>query len=169
AARRSPDRWSSGRAAAATSPEQLLGQARVRRSSSATATAADRHAKRHVAGEPRPCCRAGMSASVVPGHHLEVFMSRAPIAVLVFDPRIRKPNVPVVVRQLVLACPPRDLLGCPVRPAIAVLPAAVALVQEPLVVPLELVIEDDAPDTPALVAQARLSPLVSGVDPGVMR
>jgi hypothetical protein len=45
-------------------------------------------------------------------------------------------EVPIVVRQFMLACPARNLFGLPVRPAVAILLAAVALVQEALIVAL---------------------------------
>ena len=47
---------------------------------------------------------------------------------------------------------------------VAVAAAAIAFVEEPLVVPLQLVVEDDAADAPASVADARLSALVGAVD-----
>ena len=92
-----------------------------------------------------------------------------PVAVLVLDPGVRKPDVPIVVRQLVLARPPRDLLGLAIRPAVAVLLAAIALVQEALIVALQLVVEDDAPNPAALAAEALLGALVGAIDLGVVR
>ena len=80
-----------------------------------------------------------------------------------------KVHVPVVVRQLVLPRPPRDLFGLSIRPAVAVLLAAIALVQEPLIVALQLVVEDDAPNPPALVPEALLGALVGAIDLGVVR
>lgn len=75
--------------------------------------------------------------------------------------------MPVVVRQSVLTRPPRDLPGFAIRPAI--LPAAIALVEESLIVPLELVVQDDATDPPALVPEALLRTLVGAIDLGVVR
>ena len=77
--------------------------------------------------------------------------------------------MPIVVRQLVLPRPPRNLFGLTVRPAVAVLLAAIALVQEPLIVALQLVVEDDAPNPTALAAEALLGALVGAIDLGVVR
>ena len=77
--------------------------------------------------------------------------------------------MPVVVRQLVLPRPPRDLFGLAIRPAVAVLLAAIALVEEPLIVALELVVEDDAPDPSALAPESLLGALVGAIDLGVVR
>ena len=86
------------------------------------------------------------------GHDLEILVPRAAISVLVLDPRVRKPDVPIVVRQLVFTRPTRNLFRLTVRPAVAVLVASVALVQEALIVALQLVVEDDAPNPTALAA-----------------
>jgi hypothetical protein len=77
--------------------------------------------------------------------------------------------VPIVVRQIVLTCPPCNLFGLTVRPAVAVFLAAIALVQEPLVVALELVVEDDASNPTALAAETFLDALVGAIDVVVMR
>jgi hypothetical protein len=61
-------------------------------------------------------------------------------------------------------CPANDLLSLPVRASVAVLPSAVALVQEALVVALHLVVERDAPDAPTTVADALLGTFVGAVD-----
>ena len=96
-------------------------------------------------------------------------MPRAAVSVLVLDPRIREADVPIVVRQLVFPRPPRNLFGLAVRPAVAVLLAAIALVQEALIVALELVVEDDAPNPTALAAETLLGALVGAIDLGVVR
>ncbi|MBY0496319.1 MAG: hypothetical protein K2Y23_19090 [Cyanobacteria bacterium] len=93
-----------------------------------------------------------MGAAIVAGHDLEILVPRAAVSVLVLDPGVRKPDVTVVVRQLVFPGPSGNLFGLTVWPAVAVLLAAIALVQEALIVALELVVEDDAPDTAASVA-----------------
>ena len=92
---------------------------------------------------------AGVGAAIVAGHYLEVLMPRAAVAVFVLDAGIGEPDVPIVVRQIVFTCPPRNLFGLTVRPAVAVLRASVALVEESLIVALQLVVEDDAPDPAA--------------------
>jgi hypothetical protein len=92
-----------------------------------------------------------VGAAVVAGHHFEVLMPRPTVSVLVLDPRVREPDVPIVVRQVVLTRPPCNLFGLTVRPAVAVLLPSIALVQEALIVALELVVEDDPPDLAASI------------------
>jgi hypothetical protein len=91
-------------------------------------------------------------------------MPRAAISVFVLDSGIREPDVPVVVRQLVFPRPPRDLVGLAVRATVAVLLAAIALVEESLIVTLEFVVEDDAPHPAALASKALLGALVGAID-----
>ena len=69
-----------------------------------------------------------MGATVVGGDNLDVFMPRAALPVFVLDTGVRKPDVTIVVRQFVLARPPRDLAGLAIRPPVAVLLASIALV-----------------------------------------
>ncbi len=110
-----------------------------------------------------------MGAAVVGGDNLDVLMPRAAVPVLVLDAGIREPDVPIVVRQFVLARPPRDLGGLAIRPAVAVLLASIALVEEPLIVALELVVEDDAPNPAALASQAFVGALIGAIDLGIVR
>ena len=78
-------------------------------------------------------------------------MPRAAVAVFVLDTGIRKPDVPIVVRQIVFTRPPCNLFGLTARPPVAVLLAAIALVEESLIVALQLVVEDDAADLAASI------------------
>ena len=87
----------------------------------------------------------------------------------VLDPGIGKVHVLVAVRQVVLTSPSRDLFRFAIRPTVAVLSASIALVQEPLIVPLELVVQDHSPDSAALLSEALLGALVGAIDLGVMR
>ena len=74
----------------------------------------------------------------------------ATIAVFVLDAGIREPDVPIVVRQFMLTRPPCNLFGTTVRPPVAVLLAAIAFVEESLILALELVVEDDPSDLAAM-------------------
>ena len=112
---------------------------------------------------------AGVGATVMGGDDLDVLMPRAAVPVFVLDAGIREPDVPIVVRQLVLARPPRDLGGLAIRPAVAVLLPSIALVEEPLIVALELVVENDAPNPAALASQAFVGALIGAIDLGVVR
>jgi hypothetical protein len=68
------------------------------------------------------------------GDDLEVLVPPETVPVFVFDARIGKAHVPVVVRQAVLARPPRDVLRFAIRPAVAVFPNAIVFVEESLIV-----------------------------------
>jgi hypothetical protein len=118
---------------------------------SAAAATADRASDREIAGESGLGGAAGVGAAVVAGDHFNVLMPRAAVTVFVLDAGIRESDVPIVVRQLVFPRPTRNLFGLTVRPAVAVLLAAIAFVEEALIVALELVVEDDAPDPAASV------------------
>jgi hypothetical protein len=100
----------------------------------------------------------------VAGHDLEILMPRATVSVLVLNPRVREPDVPIVVRQLVFPSPPCNLFRRTIRPAIAVLLAAIALVEKSLILALQLVVEDDAPDPAASASQSLLRALVGAID-----
>jgi hypothetical protein len=110
-----------------------------------------------------------VGAAIVGGDDLEILMPRAAVSVLVLNPRIREPDAPVVIGKFMLPRPAGNLFGLTVRSPIAVLPAAIGLVEEPLVVPLELVIQDDAIDSRALFAEALLGALVDAIDVRVVR
>jgi hypothetical protein len=103
------------------------------------------------------------------GHDLEVLVSRAAVSVLVLDPSVRKPDVPIVVRQVVFPRPSGNLFGLTVRPAVTVFLAAIALVEESLIVALQLVVEDDAPNPTAIAAETLFGAFVSAIDVGIVR
>jgi hypothetical protein len=103
------------------------------------------------------------------GDDLQILMAGTAIAVVVLDSSIGETDVAIVVRQLVLTCPLRDLVWLAVRPSVAILFPSIALVQEPLVVPFELVVQDHAIYSPTLVAEPLLSAEVGGVDLRVVR
>lgn len=67
-------------------------------------------------------------------------------------------------RDLSFTRPPCDLFGRFVRPTVAVLLAVIALVEESLIVALKLVVEDDASNPTAVVAESLLGALVGAVD-----
>jgi hypothetical protein len=110
-----------------------------------------------------------MGSPVVAGDDLDVFVSQPPVAVLELDARVGEVNAVVEVRQPVLPRPGADLVLQPAGSAGAFSSAPIALLQEPLVLALQLVVEDDAPDPAALLAQARLGASVGAVDLRVVR
>jgi hypothetical protein len=70
----------------------------------------------------------------------------------------------VLVRQVVFASPSCDLLRLPVRSSVAILPAAITLVQEPLVIAFEFAVEYDAVHSTAPFAEALFGAQVGAVD-----
>src|SRR5437867_520232 len=73
-------------------------------------------------------------------------MIQSAIGVLVFDPRVREMNVPIEVRQVVLASPVLNLRSIAVGTTIAVAAATIPLLQKLLVLALQVVVENDPLD-----------------------
>src|SRR5262249_51786362 len=86
------------------------------------------------------------------GDHLQVLVPRAAVTVVVLNPHIRKSHVAIVVRQVVFAGPLSDLDRVAVGPTVRVPFAAVPLLQEPLIVALELVVEHDTANATAFAS-----------------
>jgi hypothetical protein len=82
-----------------------------------------------------------MGTAIVTGHYLDIPMARSAVAIFVVDASVGKVDLLVIVRKATLSGPERNLLRFPIRPAIAVLPSAVALLKKPLIVAFELVVE----------------------------
>ena len=80
-------------------------------------------------------------------------MKTTPVEFLVFDPQVGKVHLLVEVRQLVFERPPRDLRLVAIGMAVVVIALTIALVQPPLIIAFELVVEDDALDARAAGAQ----------------
>jgi hypothetical protein len=78
------------------------------------------------------------------GRDLEVLPSDVAVHVLVLDSDVGEVDVPVEVRQPVVPRPVLDFFRGAVGSSVAVAVAAVAVLQEPLIVPLQLAIQFDA-------------------------
>jgi hypothetical protein len=87
-----------------------------------------------------------VTAAVVNRGDLHVAVEVMPVQVEIVDPNVRKVDVPVEVRQVVLECPALDFTLGPVRSAISICVAAIALVEPLLILPFEFVIEGDVLD-----------------------
>jgi hypothetical protein len=73
---------------------------------------------------------------------------------VVLDANVRELDVPpIVTRQVMLSCPVEDLIEAAARTSVAVVTIAIGLLEELLVLPLEIVFEDDAVDMRAIVSQ----------------
>jgi hypothetical protein len=84
-------------------------------------------------------------------HDLDVLDLSVAIGALVFDPNVREVHVTVDNRKVPAGCPLRHIGGMAI--GVLFLPAAIALqiVEEPLIVALQLVVEDDTCDNRALL------------------
>jgi hypothetical protein len=71
---------------------------------------------------------------------------KLPTIHLVLDAVVGKVHLVVEVRQIVLARPVTDLILVAPRSAVAIRPGAVVVLQELLVLALQVLFEDDAPD-----------------------
>jgi hypothetical protein len=94
-----------------------------------------------------------VGAAVVLGDDLDILVLVAAME-LIFDPEIGEVDLAVEVRQLVFGGPALNLAMIAVRPPIAIGMAAIGLPQPLLILALELLVEDDAVDVGALLAQA---------------
>ena len=121
-----------------------------------------------VATESGPGRAGRVRATVVLRDDLDVFVTDLAVLILVFDPGVGEVDAAVEEREIVLACPRLDLFRLTVRPAGAVGPSPVPLLQELLVLTLQLVVEDDAPDVPAAGTEALLRALVRAINLGVV-
>ena len=86
-----------------------------------------------------------MSAAVVRREQLDVLMVLTAVD-LVLDAVIREMHLAIEVRQVVLARPVADLVVGAVRSSVGVCSASVMVLQEFLVLPPEVLLEDDAAD-----------------------
>jgi hypothetical protein len=98
-----------------------------------------------VTGESRLSAAGGMAATVVVGEDLDVLVTVASLE-LVLDAEIGKADVVVAVREVVVAGPFRDFSRVPIGSTVAVGAAAVVFLEKALVLPLEIVLQDHAPD-----------------------
>ena len=113
--------------------------------------------------------RGGIGAAVVGRHDLDVLDLPLAVRSLVFDANVGKMDVAVDHRKITAGRPLRHVGGVAV--GVLFLPAALAfqIVEEPLVVPLQLVVEDDACDNRALLLEALGRSFVRAVELGVVR
>jgi hypothetical protein len=107
-------------------------------------------------------------APIVLRNDLDVFVADVAVLILVFDPGVGEVDAAVEVREFVRACPGLNLFRRAVRPPRAVGSSPVALLQELLVVTLQLVVKNDAPDVSAVGTEALLGALVSAINLGVV-
>jgi hypothetical protein len=108
-----------------------------------------------------------MRAAIVLGDDLHVFV---PVASLKFvlDAEVGKMHGVIEVREVVIACPVFDLARVAIGSAVAVWPAAVSFLEPFLVLALEFVVQNDAADIGALVAEPLLVSQVRAIELRIM-
>jgi hypothetical protein len=104
----------------------------------------------------------------VPRHDLEVLVALPSIAILEFHARVREADPTLLNRQAMLAGPVGDLARASPRPAVTHGSPVMALLEESLIVPLQLVVDDNAANTSSALADSRLCSQVGAVDPRVV-
>jgi hypothetical protein len=107
-------------------------------------------------------------APVVVGENLDVLVPVAPVY-LVLETKIGKMDRLVEIGQVVFERPSLDLACIPIRSPLAVGAPAVVSLQPLLVLPLKVVLQDDAADLRALLAESLLGAQVGAIERGVMR
>jgi len=110
-----------------------------------------------------------MRAPVVERCDLDVLDVPPAVGPLVFKAQIRKVDVAVEERQVVLMRPLFDLSRIAVRTAVGVRSIAVAIVEELLVFALQLVVENDAMNPYVVLLKPICSPEIRGIQLSVMR
>ena len=130
------------------SPRQLIRQPAPNSGAASTSPTSPRPRQR----ESRPRFRRRVRATIVRRHDLYV-QGLVSSVLGVLDAGVRKHHVSLLIAgELVLVCPPSNLVSIAVRPAVGVAPAAIPLLQELLILGLEVVLEPDAPNLrPGLV------------------
>jgi hypothetical protein len=101
-------------------------------------------------------------------HDFEILVVLPSVAVLVLDAHVGEADPFICHGQAVLTDPLGDLALTALWPAVAAGCPAIPLVQEPLVVALQLVVEDDAADAPSGIADPRLGAKIGAVDPRIV-
>ena len=110
-----------------------------------------------------------MGAAVMRRDDLEVFDFSSTISVVVLDAYVRKLNVLILVRQPVCLGPLPNLVGRPVGSPVTISPMTIPLLEEALILALELVVEDHAPDVATAFSDLFCSVLVGSVKVHIVR
>src|SRR5262249_2081037 len=110
----------------------------------------------------------GMCPSIVGRNHLDVLDGAATIAVVVLDSNIGQVDVPVVARQLVFPSPACDDLVLTFGDSAAVATTTTVLLQKPLILRLQFLLQHHAADARAAAGQLLGGSNVRGMDPRIV-
>src|SRR5258705_9240669 len=117
-----------------------------------------------MTGEAATCGRGAVCAAVMLGCDLDVDVILTAIGISVLDAAVGKLHVPIGVRQIVFVGPPLDLARIAIRPAVGVRSVPIALMEPPLVIAFELVVESYALDLQAALFEPRRLALEGAMD-----
>jgi hypothetical protein len=95
-----------------------------------------------------------VGSAIVNGEHLDILVSAAAVDVFVLDPEVWEVNMVIEVRKVMLHRPGANLGLVAIGMPVVIVASTVVLMQPLLVVPLQLVVENDAVDTSALFMEA---------------
>jgi hypothetical protein len=109
-----------------------------------------------------------MGAAVMRRDDLNVLNGSSAVTGLVLDPRIRELDVPIVVWQLVFLSPSSDSLGPLLRRFSLLAALAVFCLEEALVLPLQILFEDNASHRFTSFGETLGGLRVSAVDPAIV-
>ena len=109
-----------------------------------------------------------MRSAIVRRDDLHVLALPSSVRLLILDAHVRKVDLVIEVRQVVLVRPFANLIRRAIGVAIVVVVILVALVEPALILALEFVIEDDAVNVRAALHEARLGLFVRAIDPEVV-
>jgi hypothetical protein len=85
-----------------------------------------------------------MLPAVVRRRNLYILDACTPVTVVVLDTNIWKLNVPIIDRKGPLAGPPFNLFAVAIRPTTAVSSTPIRLLQKPLIVALQILLQHNA-------------------------
>jgi hypothetical protein len=105
-----------------------------------------------------------MCPAIVRRHDLDVLSFPTSIRLLILDADVRKVDLVIEVREVVLVGPLANLIACAIGVAVILVVVLVALVEPTLVLTLQLVVEDHAVDVRAPLQETRLGLLVCAID-----
>jgi hypothetical protein len=105
-----------------------------------------------------------MRATIVRRSDLDILSAQPAVRLLVLDAHVREMHLLIEVRQAVFACPFANLVRRPIGPSAVVVIVFVTSVQPTLVLPLQLMIQDNAIDAGATLENPRLGLFVGAVN-----
>jgi hypothetical protein len=105
-----------------------------------------------------------VSAAIVRRDDLDVLAIPMAVWLLILDADVREVDFVIEVRQVMFVGPFANLIRRPVGMAVIVIVVLVALVEPPLVLALQLVVEDNALDVRAALQETRLGLFIRAIE-----